>query len=243
MFRAKYIKILTVLLGIVIFASGCDEKSSSGDIVKIAPDEHSMLKEYSSMESENALNHGKITLLAGNVAEAIDILEQFVTYHPYNSVGHYYLGRAYYENNEKDKFLHHTKQAFIIDKDLAKELAGPAIGNDEIGRVFVTNESTGEENEILALKPMVWFDRSISAVNVSIEIIKAEPGTEIDTELLYEISKNEEMKVNSILFNAEGSKNAVVSVKKPESGWPEGRYKVNIFVNGQRNISHNFYIL
>ncbi len=243
MFRIEYIKILTVFVVIALFVSGCDKKDYSNDIVRITSTEHSLEKEYSAFNADNALNEAKIYLHAGKAAEAIEILEKFVTYRPYNSMGHYYLGRAYYENNEKAKFLHHTKQAFSIDKELAKELAGPAIGNDEIGRVFITAQTEGKENENLALRPMVWFDRNIEAVNVSIEIIKAEPGTEIETELLYELSKEEDLKVKSILFNTEGSKNAVVSIKKPETGWPEGKYRVNIFVNSKRNISQVFYIL
>ena len=45
-------------------------------------------------------------------------------------MAHFYLGKAYFENNELKKSLLHTKKAFLTDGNLAKEQAGPVIGKD-----------------------------------------------------------------------------------------------------------------
>ncbi len=236
----NFLKLLTLLLTLSLTISGCDKNSSPEDIIKIVSDEHSLIKEYSAFQIENAMNEGVINLRAGNIQEAIHILEKVVTYYPTNSAGHFHLGRAYYANNEISKFLYHTKQAFLLDNTLVRELSGPVIGKNVIGRVFVTDRVEKEKN--IALTPMVWFDKNIPFIYASLEIINAPPDTEIEAELVYELSKNERLDVNSVLFKTTGSENTAISVKKPSSGWPAGKYRLNIFVNGAKNIDLTFYI-
>lgn len=238
--RTKYTRLIVCLLGITILTTGCEQSSTSGDIIKIAPDDHTLMQDYSSFQGDNALNEAVIYLRAGEAEKAIFILEKFTTYYPNNSMGHFHLGRAYYQNNQIDKFLRHTKQAFLMDKELEREIAGPTIGKDIVGRIFVTDQKSEEKK--LALKPQAWFDKNTPTIYASTEIINAPQNTQIEAELVYELSKKEEVQVNSILFNIEGSKNAVISVQKPESGWPEGLYKLKIFVNGKENTNLNFYI-
>ena len=231
---------LVVLLFVMFMATGCDRSNSSPDIVKIVPDEHKIIKDFAESNGENVLNQGVINLKAGNIQQAISILQQYVQYHPGNSVAHLYLGKAYYEDNQTSKALFHIKQAFSLDSTLSRELAGPFIGKGVIGRVFVTNET--DEGKKLALKPKACFDKDTPVIYASIEIINALPDTEIESEWVYEISKNEEVQVNSAKFKAEGSKDALVSIKKPDSSWPPGKYKLNVYVNREKNTDLTFYV-
>ncbi|OGI00175.1 MAG: hypothetical protein A2Y25_00310 [Candidatus Melainabacteria bacterium GWF2_37_15] len=237
MYRTKCIKLLLLFIFITLTTSGCDK--SSEDIIKIVSDDHAMVKEHSEFKVENALNEGLINLRAGNIQKSIEILEKFITYYPTNSLGHYYLGKAYFENNELNKSLHHTKQA-LYDKTLTNELAGPIIGKGVLGRVFVTNEVIEEKN--LALKPKACFDKNTPVIYASLEIINAPSDSEIEAEWVYELPKNEQVKVNSSLFKANGSKNALVSVKKPTSEWPAGKYRLNVYINGEKNTDLTFYV-
>ena len=242
MYRTRCIKLLLLFIFITLTTSGCDK--SSEDIVKITSDDHAMVKEHSEFKIENALNEGLINYRAGNIQKSIEILEKVVTYYPTNSLAHYYLGRAYFENNELNKSLHHIKQA-LYDKILANELAGPIIGKGILGRVFVTNEIIEEKN--LALKPKACFDKSTPVIYASLEVINAPPKSQLEAEWVYELPKNneqvrEQVKVNSAFFEANGSKNALVSVKKPSSEWPAGKYKLNVYINGEKNTDLTFYI-
>lgn len=233
-------KLILLFITITLLTTGCEKNSDSGDIVKIVPENHSLLREFSELKPEYAINEAVINLRAGKIQDAITILEKITMYYPQNPVAQFQLGRAYYLNNEFDKFLHHTKQAFLADRNFAREHAGPIIGKDIVGRVFVTKEK--DEEKKLALKPSAWFDKTIPVIYASVEIINAPKGTEIETELIYELSQAETIKVNSVFFKIEGSKNAVISVKQPDAGWPQGKYRLNVYVNGTKNTDLNFYV-
>ena len=66
--------------------------------------------------------------------------------------------------------------------------------------------------------------------------------TEIRARWNYFLSEEEKVEVNSISFKAEGAKNTLLSFKKPFTGWKEGEYELEIFVNNEKNVSLIFYI-
>jgi|GEM_PF-1877903 len=115
---SKFVKILFLLVCIPLSLTGCDQDNSSGDVVKIGPGStgHEMVKDYYSMDQDNLLNLGKINLQAGEVDDAIQILEKFTQYYPNNPVGQFYLGKAYYKKGEYKDSIRKFKKAFIFDK-------------------------------------------------------------------------------------------------------------------------------
>lgn len=227
---------LIILCILIIFTTtGCNENSFPE-----AAGGHSLIKDYTSFKADNALNEAKIYLRAGDIENAIFILEKFVTYRPNNPLGHLYLSKAYEQTDEFKKSVHHMKRAFMLDNTLSEELAGPVLGKGVVGRVFATNRVNEEKN--LALKPKAWFDKDTKIIYASLEIINAPVNTEIETEWAYELAKNEQVKINSTRFKAEGSKNTLVSLEKPTSGWPIGKYRLNVIVNGYYNTDLIFYV-
>ena len=160
-----------------------------------------------------------------------------------------YLGRAYKKLGNRKKAVKTLYKYLLIESDTSiaekireeiNSMSEPVIGSGIIGRIFVTNEVNREKG--IALGTKVIFRANIPEIYASLEIINAPYNTEIETKWYYIISDEEKMEVNKTSFNAEGSKNALVSLKKPSSQWPLGEYKLEIYVDKEKNASVNFYI-
>ncbi len=160
-----------------------------------------------------------------------------------------YLGRAYEKTGNRKKaiktlyeYLLRESDAYAIQKT-GKEinsLAQPVVGKNIIGRISVTDEIIREKS--LALSSKILFKRDTPEIFTSLEVIEAAYDTKIDVKWYYLVSNDKKMKVNSSSFKVEGSKNALVSIKNPSSDWPAGKYKLEIFVDNEKNTSLNFYI-
>ncbi|HSA06818.1 MAG TPA: tetratricopeptide repeat protein [Candidatus Gastranaerophilales bacterium] len=113
----KFIKQLLILVCLPLIMSGCDQKNSSEDIIKIAaPVEHEIIEKHSSLDQETLLNQGIINLKADNVEKAIEILENYTTYYPHNSVGQFYLGKAYLNNMRYEDAIKTFRKTLMLDE-------------------------------------------------------------------------------------------------------------------------------
>lgn len=160
-----------------------------------------------------------------------------------------YLGKAYDKAGNTAKAIKSIYKYILEEQDqLSKQKAAdqinlyakPITGKGIIGRVSVTDRVIKENN--LALTSKACFSRKIPEVFASVEVIEAPYDTEIEARWLYVVSEEKKMEVNSASFSLTGSKNALVTLKKPSQDWPVGEYNLEILVNNEKNTSLTFYV-
>ncbi len=162
----------------------------------------------------------------------------------------YYLSKSYEKIGDRKKALKalykylltetHSYRINLIIKE-ANSYAEPVIGRGIIGRVSVTDEVIPEKK--LALCPKFFIRADALEIFASLEIIEAPHNTGISAKWYHINSENKKKEVNSSTFSVKGSKNELIPLKKPSSGWTAGEYRLEILVENEKNLSLYFYIL
>jgi hypothetical protein len=114
------------------------------------------------------------------------------------------------------------------------------VGKGIIGRVSMTDKVDFKNN--IPLNIEVFFDSSIPVIYSCIELVNGTKSKDIEVNWYYILQNNERLPVNSIKFSGQGSKNVVISLKKPYTEWPIGKYEQVISVNGVENTTVPFII-
>jgi tetratricopeptide (TPR) repeat protein len=279
-----FINIVALIVIFPVILNGCDGNQAE-DIEKITTSsEQEVIRDISAYQGENSLNQGVVCYKAGNIPKAIAALEQYVLYHSQNSMGQYYLGKAYFANNMFDKAIVHLGKAVNLDDEISdsyyylgksyqslnnkqkaienlykyislnpnilnkvkiedeiNNLSSPVIGIDIIGRIFTTDQVIKDKN--IAVDSKSLFLQETDTIYASLEIINPKYNSIIYAEWSYLSPVSDKVQVNTIQFTVSSSKNAVLSLKKPLTGWPSGQYLLEIYVNRIKNSEIKFYIL
>ncbi|MDD3012817.1 MAG: tetratricopeptide repeat protein [Candidatus Gastranaerophilales bacterium] len=158
------------------------------------------------------------------------------------------LGKAYKSFNKKkardnllkylllrpnDPYINNIKDEIFLLND-------PAIGKGIIGRVSITDEVDLKNNIALSVKN--FFKPNTPFIYSCIELVNATKDKNIEVNWFYIMQNNEKLPVNSTKFSGQGSKNVVISLKKPYIEWPSGKYEAVILVNGVENAAVPFII-
>lgn len=144
------------------------------------------------------------------------------------------------ENYVKYVFKSNDASKNIELRNKLNKLAIESIGNDVVGRISVTDRADVIKNSAIGL--MQVFNPDTPMIFASVELINAKKSDIIQVKWNFIGNKKEIIPVNSSEFNVSGSKTVLLSIKNPITGWPTGKYEIQIFVNGIKNSSLKFYI-
>ena len=159
------------------------------------------------------------------------------------------IAEAYEKANAKNKAAENYVNYVFKSNDASKnmeirnklnKIAIESIGNDIIGRISVTDRADVIKNSVIGI--MQAFNPDTPMIYASVELINPKKSDIIQVKWNYIGNKEEILPVNSSEFNDLGSKTVLLSIKSPVTGWPTGKYEMQIFVNGIKNSSLNFYV-
>lgn len=119
-------------------------------------------------------------------------------------------------------------------------LAVQSIGSNVIGRISLTDRADVMKNSAIGI--MQAFSPDTPVIFASVELIAAKKSDNIQVKWCFLRNKEESLPVNSTEFNVLGSKTVLLSIKSPVAGWPNGKYEMQIYVNGIKNSSLKFYV-
>ncbi|MFH0703016.1 MAG: tetratricopeptide repeat protein [bacterium] len=180
---------------------------------------------------------------------AVDSWEKAVIIDENYADAYFNLGIAYrIINNNKKAVENLTKYILLCPDDknniLIKEeiskLREPVIGKGIIGRISITDKIDVKNN--IALSAESFFKPNTPFIYVCIELVNAPKNTQIDANWHYKTLDNQSMLVNSLKFKTQESKNILLSLKKPETNWPIGKYNFELLINNKENTIVPFYI-
>lgn len=182
--------------------------------------------------------------------QAINCWEKSVSIDNKYADAYYNLGLAYkiLHNNKKaaenltgyillnpeDNNIHQIKNEIINLNELYA-------GNGIIGRISISDKSDPKNNVVLDAKNL--FNPDTPTIYTSIEVISAPENTEMEVNWYYITDEGQKFPVNLAKLRATGSENLLLSISKPETGWPAGKYEIDIFVNNNINTIVPFSIL
>lgn len=132
--KFSFLKLVMGLTCLLVFAAGCDDKDAADFIRSAPPTEQQILSDFHSQKPENIFNEGLINLRAGELQKAILLLEKFTQLYPFNSMGQFYLGQAYYRNNRFEEAITRFKRAYQIDNTNTAALFWTGKAFLELGR-------------------------------------------------------------------------------------------------------------
>ena len=159
------------------------------------------------------------------------------------------IANAYEKANIRNKAIENYVNYVFKSNDASKnieirnklnKLAAPSVGNDVIGRISLTDRSDAIKNSAIGI--MQSFSPDTPIIFASVELINAKKSDQIQVKWNFISNKEEIVPVNSSEFNVAGTKTILLSINNPVAGWPSGKYEMQIFVNGIKNTSLNFYI-
>jgi tetratricopeptide (TPR) repeat protein len=148
--KFSFLKLVMGLACLLVFATGCDNKDAEDFIRSAPPVDQQVLSDFHSQKPENIFNEGLINLRAGELQKATLLLEKFTQLYPFNAMGQFYLGQAYYRNNRFEEAITRFKRAYQID-------------NTNTAALFWTG------------KALLELDREQEAKNVLLTYILSEP--------------------------------------------------------------------
>ncbi len=211
-----------------------------------------LLEKFTTYYPGNSVGHlhlGRAYYADQRYEDAIGRFKRAYVLDRYSPEALFYLGKAYDRAGNTNKAVKTLYKYILAEPDaLSRQKAADEInlytdpigGKGIIGRVSVTDEVIKENN--LALSSKACFNREIPEIFASVEIVGAPSNTDIIAMWLYFVSEGKKMKVNSASFSLTGSKNALISLKKPSQNWPAGKYSLEIFVDKEKNTSLIFYM-
>jgi len=193
-------------------------------------------------------NLGLAYIKNNQLNEAIKAWEETTRIDSKYADAYFNLGKAYKSINKKKARDNYLKYLLLRPndpyintiKDEISKLKKPSIGKGIIGRISTTDEVDFKNNIALTVKD--FFKPNTPFIYSCIELVNATKDQIIEVNWFYIMQNNEKIPVNSIKFSGQGSKNVVVSLKKPYTGWPIGKYEEVIFVNGTENTVIPFII-
>ena len=159
------------------------------------------------------------------------------------------IAEAYEKANTENKAVKNYINYVFKSNDASKnieirnklnKIAIESIGNDIIGRISVTDRADVIKNSVIGI--MQAFNPDTPMIYASVELINPKKSDIIQVKWNFIGNKEEILPVNSSEFNDLGSKTVLLSIKSPVTGWPTGKYEMQIFVNGIKNSSLNFYV-
>lgn len=174
--------------------------------------------------------------------KAIDIDDKYID-------AYYNTALAYKKLNNNKKAVQYLAKYLFLTPDNAnseniiteiEKIKEAYIGNGIIGRVSFTDEVNAANS--IALNDKIFFKIDTSPIYSFVEVIEAPKHTRIEAKWSYIMDGNQKVPVNSIKFLAEGSKNTLISLTKPQTGWIQGEYILEIFVNKELNTTIPFYV-
>lgn len=162
-----------------------------------------------------------------------------------------YLNIAYAYKNAKlyDKASENFVNYIFKSNDSAKipeiinelnKVAVPAFGTGAVGKVSLSDRADLINNSTVGTKQA--FNSDTPIIFASVEIIKPEKNNRISVIWNFTGNNSEIIKINSSEFSVSSSKTVLVSINNPISGWPTGKYEMQILVNGIKNSSLKFYV-
>jgi len=180
--------------------------------------------------------------------EAIKAWEETIKIDNKYADAYFNLGKAYKNINRKKARENLLKYLLLRPndpymntiKDEISRLKEPSVGKGIIGRISVTDKVDFKNNIALSVKD--YFNSGTPLIYSCIELINATDDKDIEVNWYYIMENNEKFPVNSVKFSGQGSKNVVVSLKKPYTGWPIGKYEEVILVDGVENTAVPFII-
>ena len=224
------------------------KKLNSGNVNGAINDFRDLTKLYPNVEI-GYYNLGLAYAKNDQVNEAIDAWEEFKSRDSNYADVYYNLGQAYKKVKKNRKAVENLSkylslrpkdpQANAIKKDISK-LTEPTSGKGIIGRVSITDKVDLKNN--IALKAKSLLEPSTQVIYSCIEFVSAPENTNIETRWYYRATDNKRIPVNSLKFNISGSKNVLISLKRPKTYWPKGKYEFVILLNKKENIIAPFNI-
>jgi hypothetical protein len=95
-----------------------------------------------------------------------------------------------------------------------------------------------------AIEPASVFTADTPEIFCSVKLSNAPSGTEVSAEWLYlsEATGGNDLLIDSWSRVTEGTRHVSTSIVKPANGWPQGNYKVVLYLNGNENQSIAFSV-
>lgn len=174
--------------------------------------------------------------------EAIASWEEVVSIDQNYADAYYNLGQAYKMTKDNRKAVENLVRYTILRpsdpqisfiKDEIAKMKEPNIGTGVVGRISITDKVDFKNNIALSVKD--FLNPAIPVIYTCIEIVSAPKDTNIEANWYYRAIDNQKIPVNKMKFKIEGSKNVLLSLKKPKTEWPSGKYEFVILVNGKEN--------
>ncbi|EKE02285.1 MAG: hypothetical protein ACD_20C00402G0015 [uncultured bacterium] len=185
-----------------------------------------------------------------NLNKAINSWEQAVLIDDSYADAYYNLGLAYKTLHNKKKAAESLANYISIRPDepgndqIRKELAAlqePYQGKGIIGLITLSDKADQKNKTVLNAKN--FFNTNTNYIYAALQIADAARDTDVKVIWYYITSDNQKLPVNLLKFTIEGSKNVLLSLKRPEKGWPIGDYELDILVNGKINDIVPFEVL
>lgn len=198
---------------------------------------------------EGYLNLGLAYAKDNQLKKSTSYWEQAVKIDNKYSDAYYNLGLTYKILKNNNKAVENLTRYILLNpedphlkmiKEEISQLREPYLGSGLIGRISVSNEIDFDHNIALSVKDL--FNPSTPYIYFCVEVINAPENTNIEIYWYYKTDDNQKIPVNSKNFHIKGSKNVILSLKKPDPEWPSGAYFAEISVNGVQNISVPFNI-
>jgi len=159
------------------------------------------------------------------------------------------IAESYEKANNKNKAVESYVNYVFESNDTSKNIEirnklnniiVQELGNGVIGRISLTDRADVIKNSAIGM--MQAFSPNTPVIFASIEVINAKKSDKITVKWNFIGNKEEILPVNSSEFDVSGLKTVLISIKSPVTGWPTGKYEMQIFVNGVKNSSLKFYI-
>ena len=224
------------------------QKIKSGNTKLAIKDFQDLIKLYPE-QKEGYYNLGLAYAKENQLKNAVMAWNKVILLDNNYSDAYYNLGLAYKMLNDNNKAVENLTQYILLHPDdpqineIKKEISQlrePYLGKGIIGRVSITDEIDFEHNIAKSVKNI--FNSSTPYVYSCLEIINAPKNTNIEVRWYFKTVDNQKLPINSSIFHINGSKNVILSIKKPSPEWPIGNYYLEILVDDQPNISVPFNI-
>lgn len=159
------------------------------------------------------------------------------------------LAHAYEKAKNNNKAAENLVNYVFKSNDLSKNpeirnelnrLACETLGSGVVGRISVTDQAELTKNSAIGLKQA--FSSETPVIFASIELINSKENDVIQANWNFINNNGETIPVNSSKFSYTGSKTVLLSIKNPVTGWPIGKYELQILTNGTKNSTKYFYI-
>lgn len=194
-------------------------------------------------------NLGLAYIQSNDVNNAINVWNEALKYdNKYQNV-YYNLGLAYKIAGDKDKAVSNFAKYLLVQKsdnanDVKKEISElrqPYYGEGSIGLVLFSDEV--DKVKALIAKPKIVFTPESDIIYSTVEVSSLQENAQVRAVWSYSDFELENVNVNSSIVKLTGSKNILLSLKKPSEKWPTGTYTLSIFVNDKLEATPSFYII